>query len=179
MALFRKKQELVLIPSSMMIGGKEIDTAQRPEDIVTQQNLTSRVVKWCIFNSFLIMDLQGKNPVANITGVDLKSRLPQYIYTMNLRRLCNQEFFNETLVFMADTDFDRPLSRMIDLHIQLATELDPRFLNLYIHKLIYTLDNVYPDEVPEVSWQTIFTSYPYLWVLFPIQKVMREATPIG
>jgi len=175
MGLFRKPSSIVLAPPVLIINGKPVDTTQRPADILSQQTLDTRITRWCVFNQLLITDQNGENPIANIMGNDLSLRLPRYIYTMNLKQLCRSDFFEETLRVLEDTEFDRPVSRLVDLHVQLLSELDPMFLNLYIGKLIYALTEAYPNDPPELSWSMIFTAYPYLWTLFPIQRIMRDA----
>lgn len=178
MALFRQSSGPSLVPSTLLIGDRTVETTQRAEDVASQREMDLRVTRWCVFNRFLIQDAAGQGLVANIAGTDMSLRLPRYLYAMNLKQLCKEDFFAETLAFLQDTDFEHPISRLIDLHVQLLTELDARFLNIYHGKLIHALNTIYPHETPELPWVSIFAQYPYLWVLFPIQRIMRDATPM-
>jgi hypothetical protein len=83
------------------------------------------------------------------------------------------------LALFEDTEFDKTTSRLYDLHLRLLTEIDSRTLNLYINNLTYGLTTLYSLEEDDViPWEELFRTYPYLWILFPIQQIMRDVTPI-
>ena len=165
------------IPAFFKIGGTKVPSESKESDKESLQQLRTYVIEWCIKNNFLIPNRNTDSYMPNIATTDLDSRLRVYIYSLNFKRLCIKSYLNELLMLLKDTEYDKTTSRLIDLHIQITTEMDSRYVNLYISKLIHTLKNLYPDDVFDHEWEVIFTKFPYLWLIYLIQVVMRQATP--
>lgn len=177
MNLFRKTV-LYLLPVVYKLNGYKLETAHEPQDQASLRQLFDRIRHWCILNQFLIPTL-SEEYVPNITGNSLDNKIRIFIYEMNFKRLCVKDYLTDALVLFEDTEFDRTTSRLYDLHIRLLTEIDSRTLNLYINNLHHGLTTIYSLEEDDViSWEELFTTYPYIWLLFPIQQIMRDATPI-
>lgn len=173
-----KDAMLTLIPLFFRYrgGGGRITTAAQPSDEANQKQMNREIITWCIVNEFLLQTTTGSYQ-PNITTMEtMASRFCQHIFAMNLKRLCVSSCLNELLTLMCDTDYDKTTSRLIDLHIHLVTELDTRFLNNYTNKLYHVLSTVCPDTDTDTTWQELFQTYPYLWLLFPIQHVLRSTT---
>ncbi|CAK9253466.1 unnamed protein product [Sphagnum jensenii] len=132
------------------------------------------VMRWCLQNAFLVSsqtDLQTYHP--NITSDANDFNFRAYIFSFNLKALCHEHYYDEMLSFLQDTAYDHVVSRLLDLYIQVTTEIDPMFLNLYVGKLEYSLTLIGTDT-PEIPWSRIFNKHPYIWLLFIIQSLMRE-----
>jgi len=168
-----KKALFYLLPTLFRTNRRNhfLHTDQSSTDKDSLKTLLDTITAWCVANEFLIRE----SPIHTNA---INGKLRQTIYTLNLKRLSTDQYLTELLDLLTDTTFDKTTSRLIDLHIQIITEIDPRFLNLYINKLHYVLTTIYPDETPEWRWEEIFTTYPYLWLLFPIQRIMRQMTPL-
>jgi hypothetical protein len=170
---------LFLVPTYFQLSRKSKDllsTDALSSDTEALKRLNDDVTLWCVSNEFIIKSGDGLKFLPNITTTDMSNKLCRYIYSLNLKRLRVDPYLGELLVLMKDTEFDKTTSRLIDLHIQIITEHDARFINLYINRLVYALNTLYPND-NEHSWQEIFTDYPYLWLLFPIQRLLRRLTP--
>ena len=182
MSLFHKTL-LHILPSRFKIGRDVIDTAQESQDRESLRELYTLVTKWCVYHKFLILTDTGSRYVPNITKQDMRDQLCNFVYVVNFKRLCIPSYLDDALMLLRDTAFDKTISRLCDLHLRIVTEIDPRFLNLYVNKLEYALTHLYVEEDEEdaekpLSWSTLFSTYPYLWLLFPIQQLMRDLTPI-
>ena len=182
MAFTPKKTAFSFIPPVFVFkDGTRLDTTSDSGDVDSMKSIYSMVTQWCILNELLVPAIKNKEQfVPNIT-TEMKSGLVSCIYSTNLKRLCVKEYLNDTLVQLNDTEQDNTMSRLIDLHIRILTEIDSTFLNLYVNRLIHTLSNLYPDlEKDEdlITWEDFFSEYPYLWLLFPIQWILRSTTPV-
>lgn len=180
MSLLRRSYATALefVPSIFKIGKKLTDTTQRPEDIVYLKKMYDAITQWCVQNEFLILTRSGDRYVPNIASVSMDSRIRNYIHDLNLKQLHIGSHLDEALALFRDTEYDKTMTRLIDLHIQISVEIDPRFLNLYINKLLFVLMRYQKgDEEETFDWADIFAEYPYIWLLFPIQWIMRSAVP--
>lgn len=178
MNIFRRTNNRVLsiIPAVFKFGRTDHYSHHQANDIQSLKSLYNIITQWCIVNNFIILSYKEDRYVPNITGSSMDFRIRQYIYELNIKRLCVSENLNEALTLFEDTEYDRTMSRLIDLHIQILAEVDSRFLNIYINKLIHGLSTLYKDDpAVDVKWSDIFTNYPYLWLLFPLQWLMRTA----
>lgn len=164
------------IPSFFKINKKQIDTHETPHDRESLELLNTYVTRWMITNRFLYKNGNDYRP--NIDPKNLHGTIPSHIYTLNFKRLCIDAHLQDLLIRLKDTEHDRTTTRLIDLHILIMTDIDPRFLNLYISKLIYTLKHLYPDDVVDHDWEDLFHDMPYLWLIYVIQNIMRQFTPI-
>lgn len=175
-----KRSFFSFIPLAFRINGHNVETKQMPEDIVSLKMLYEIVTRWCISNDLLILTKVGDRYVPNIAEPGLENRIRNFIYNLNLKYLGVSTNLNEALVLFEDTEYDHLTSRLIDLHIRIVTEVDPRFINIYINKLVYTLDLLYKDnELVDLSWERdILPQHPFLWLLFIIQTIMRDSSPV-
>ena len=164
------------IPSFFKLNGKKISTDEQDGDIETLQLIKTYVTQWCVSNKFLLKTEFGTY-VPNIINNELDNELRLHIYTLNFKRLCIDANLQDLLVRLQDTKHDKTTTRLVDLHIQLMTDIDSRFLNVYINKLIYTLETLYPDDVIDHTWNDLFSRIPYLWLIYVIQNIMRQLTP--
>lgn len=170
------KKAFFLIPSFFKINKTIVSTDERSVDKESLQSLREYVTLWCIANKFLI-PTHNASYAPNINPSEMDNNLRHYIYSLNYKRLCIDSYLQELLVRLQDTSNDKTTSRLIDLHIQITTDIDPRFVNLYVNKLIHTLTYVYPDDNVDHEWETIFSQFPYLWLIYVIQNIMRATTP--
>jgi hypothetical protein len=179
---FIVKTLLFLLPTAFQIGRQRLDTAQLPHDQESLNALYTAVRRWCILNEFLITTADGSRLVPNIAKPGMDNKIRTFIYEANFKRLNVRSRLNIALALFKDTEFDNTTSRLIDLHIRLLTELDSRFLNLYINKLHHGLMAFYPEteeSAEVVPWEEVFAKYPFFWLLFPIQQLMRDcAVPL-
>lgn len=165
------------LPSFFKINGQYVSTDQIETDQRSLQTIRSYVTHWCIANRFLL-NVKGDTYVPNINRKDLDGELKTHIYTLNFKRLCIDTYLQELLVRLEDTEHDKTTTRLVDLHIQIMTDVDTRYVNLYINKLIYTLSNIYPEDNVDHEWEDLFERFPYLWLVYIIQMIMRQATPM-
>jgi len=178
---FLRKTRLFLIPHFFKIEKYIIDTTHQAQDATELRIMFDHIKHWCILNEFLIPTALENVYFPNINGNTSLVRLPLFIYEVNFKRLCLRSYLKEALILFKDTEYDRTTSRLYDLHLRLLTETNPRILNLYINNLHHGLTTLYDDDFEDeevLSWEDIFTTYPYIWLLFPIQQIMRDATPI-
>lgn len=164
------------LPSFFKIDKRKISTDEIEGDNVSLQLMKSYVKNWCIANKFLLAT-QGGTYVPNITPDAMDNTLRAHIYSVNFKRLCIDANLQELLIQLQDTQHDKTTTRLVDLHILLMTDIDPHFLNLYISKLIYTLETLYPEDVVDHEWTSLFARIPYLWLIYVIQHIMRQAAP--
>ena len=175
------KTFLYMLPSTFKLGRQKIETAHLPHDTESLKFLYDAIKKWCILNKFLIPTNDNTAYVPNIATTDLSGKLCIFIYELNFKRLCVNEYLNDALLLFQDTEFDRTTSRLYDLHLRLLTEIDSRFLNIYINNLHYGLSTLYSNNTSDeevTSWESIFQTYRYIWILFPLQQIMRDHTPL-
>jgi hypothetical protein len=170
------KRAFSFIPAFFKIGGKKISTDETVQDHESLETIKALVTHWCVANGFLLRINTAVVP--NIKADALDSKLKEYIYSLNFKRLCVNTYLQELLVLLQDTPHDKTTTRLVDLHIQIMTEVDPKFINLYINKLIHVLSELYPDDVYDHEWEVLFTQFPYLWLIYFIQNIMRSATPL-
>ena len=181
MSIFLKRYRdlLELIPSAFGIRGQLVSTDQRPDDPASLKAMHEIIIRWCVTNEFLILTKTGERYVPNLATSTMECRLRHYIYDLNLKRLCVSTLFKEALTIFEDTDYDRNMSRLMDLHLQIITEVDSGFVNLYVNKLVHVHTELYVnDDEVDLSWTKLLADYPYLWLLFPIQWIMRNASPL-
>ena len=175
----RYKDLFELVPTAFGNRGQVISTNNEPEDPASLKQMQEIIIRWCVTNQFFITTASGDRYVPNLASASIDCKLRHYIYELNLKRLCVSERFNDALMIFADTDYDKTMSRLIDLHLQIITEVDAGFVNLYINKLVHGLTALYEaDKDTDLSWREILTDYPYFWVLFPIQWIMRNTNPV-
>lgn len=172
------KKAFSFIPSIFKIDGCVILTDEKPSDRKSLELIHEYVTIWCISNQFLLPSQNG-GYVPNIDPSQINNRLREYIYTLNFKRLCIDSYLQELLIRLNDTEYDKTTTRLIDLHIQILTDIDTRFINLYINKLIYVLSTIYPDDVIDHEWEMLFKQFPYLWIIYIIQHIMRHAMPMS
>jgi hypothetical protein len=173
------KTVLYLLPIAYKLGRQRLETSHEPQDPASLRLLFDRIKQWCIINQFLTPANVTGGYVPNIAGKSLDNNIRNFIYGMNFKRLCVRSYLDDALALFEDTEFDKTTSRLYDLHLRLLTEIDSRTLNLYINNLTYGLTTLYSLEEDDViPWEELFRTYPYLWILFPIQQIMRDVTPI-
>lgn len=165
------KTKITVLPVQIRIDGQYFDTEEQPQDKESAHALKQLVTVWCVENKLLFRKNEKLYPT-------LDSHFTDHIYTVNFRQLCQDTVLQELLVILEDTEQDRRTTRLIDLYIQICLTIDSRFLNLYINKLIHLLENIYPDAAADHDWETIFATYPYLWLIYVVQSVLREHTPL-
>ena len=173
-------QEVIeFVPIIFGFRTKNVESSYQSEDTTTLRSLHEQVIRWCINNEFLISTSNGERYVPNIVNGNMDTKLQEFIYSINLKQLCIKRRLDEALLVFSDTEYDRTMSRLIDLHVLIVTELDSRFINIYINKLIYVLSSIYKDdEDADLKWIDIFKNYPYLWLVFVIQNIMRTSSPM-
>ena len=165
------KMTNIVLPVEMRIDGRYFDTEEQPQDKESAQALKNMITLWCVENKLLGRQGDRLYP-------ELGSHFTDHIYSLNFRQLCQDQTLQNLLALLKDTTEDRRTTRLIDLYVQICLVVDARFLNLYLNKLVYLLDNIYPDAAADHDWETIFKTYPYLWLLQLIQSVLREHTPL-
>ena len=171
---------LSLVPVLFRFGRYRLETEHSTQDTASLQAMFDCIRKWCVVNQFLVHTSDGRSYVPNITGAELNNRLRSFIYSTNFKQLCVREHLNTALAMFQDTNFDHTTSRLYDLHLRLITEIDSRVLNLYLNTLHHGLTTLYPRDEDEdvIPWEEIFRTYPSIWLLFPIQQIMRDHTPV-
>ena len=135
---------------------------------------------WCIHNKFLLLTDEVNKYLPNIT-TNADSKLPYNIYQINFKILIIESIFNKFLATCHDTTHDYTTSRLIDLHIRCMTELDSKFVDKYISKLKSNLESVeylYKVEDDYISWDNIFKKVPHIWLIYIVQNIMRDYTPM-
>jgi len=170
------KKAFSFLPSFFKIDRQIVSTDERTSDKESLNTVRQYVTQWCILNKFLIPS-RNDSYVPNINPNEMDNQLRDYIYSLNFKRLCIDSYLQDLLSRLQDTEHDKTTTRLVDLHIQIMTDVDPRFINLYINKLIHTLSEIYPDDNVDHTWQDIFEQLPYLWLIYVIQNIMRFATP--
>jgi hypothetical protein len=179
---FLRKSVLFLLPHYFKIGKYVLDTTHQPQDAMELRIMFEHIKHWCVLNEFLVPTKSENVYYPNIVGSASRIRLQLFVYEINFKRLCMRSYLKEALILFKDTEYDCTTSRLYDLYLRLLTETNPRILNLYINNLHHGLTSLYVDDFENddiLSWEEIFTTYPYLWLLFPIQQIMRDATPIS
>ncbi len=169
------------VPTWFKIGRTKLATEQIEADKESLLKLKAMVLEWCIFNNFMLRGV-GDSLLPNL-DTSMGSRMRLYIYNLNFKSLCMQDNLNAFLDILRDTSFDQTTSRLHDLYINVVMELDARYVNLTINKLVHALNTVCPEgddddeDNPDLLWTEIFQHYPYFWLVFLIQSLMRTFTP--
>lgn len=175
---WRSLRAFQFLPFSFQFGRMRVSTEETDTDRRSLTTLNDKVDAWCLSNAFL-MRTPTHTIEPNINSAAMSNKLRSYIYTLNFKRLCVDSHLENLLQILEDTPFDKTTSRLFDLHIEITTEIDPRFLNLYINKLIYALEALYPDdEEADYTWSDIFKIHPTLWLIYVIQRRMWAASPL-
>lgn len=170
-----KKPNIINPYSSLDIDERALQQIMReymPEVETAAMSAFREIIRsWCIRNRYLIPH-KSTSPglVANVPS-DVTS-LQYILFTTNLKSLTKQEDFDKFVTALRDTDGDRGMSRIYDLHIQLCTQLDTDFVIRYMNKLYQTLEKVVPAK--DISWYDVFDHLKVLWVLHAIQTEMRD-----
>lgn len=173
----------LVVPYIFTYQGREIYTEEQPQDKESLEKLKTLVVRWAIDNKFLTITTgsyqKDSKVIPNIITEGSKKPLIDYIYTLNFKVLYMKSNLDLLLRMLADTEQDKTISRLLDLQTKILMEVDSRFMLCYINKLIYILESTYPGVVREHTWSDIFKTYPYIWLIYELQNIMREYTPIS
>lgn len=125
------------------------------------------IKSWCILNKFIINN--GSQYIPNIADEGFFKSFFSY----NLKSLRNKESFDKFMAMMTDNKDSRIISRLYDLFIILSTRMNGTFLNLYMERYFYALNQIEKDPTDEYTWEDIREAFPLIWLIDYIQTLMR------
>lgn len=179
--IWRKKkviQDTTIIPNSFKLGTSTIGSKNSSLDIPTQIEFRTTVLKWCIQNSFLIIDPARPGENIPVVNIQLENRLLQRaVFNLNFNALLHGDNFENFYKILQDTDTDYTHARILSLYLYITTYIDSEFINRYVNKWLSTLKKIGVQPVPGgLTWDEIFKRCPEIWIIYAIQVEMHEVT---
>ena len=149
--------------------------------------LDTEIHKWCLVNGFLLV-LPRKNGMGkiiedtytcapNITEDNVN--IVDTVFTKNFRMLTSQEECKPFINYLVDTRADFIFNSFLQFHMQVTSQTNTKALETYITK-IYTSLQQYSDMADDTthrdyqSWAKIHEQYPFIWLLYEIQRHMHR-----
>ena len=151
------------------------------------------VTTWCINHRYLVpIDPGTEGLNSYIPAVrPLDTDVPSLIYGIEFRQLCYSHQLARFVNFIVDGTMEKPTTDLINLCLELSIR-ERHLAELYLNRLYVTISAFDADADGEVvddldpavqrealgtklSWAEVHTQCPFLWVVFCVQQILREA----
>lgn len=148
-----------------------LDVTQDVSDDASQRMMIEHVEQWCKAQHYIV------NGISQVTSPKGAANIPTMLHNLDFRSLVYADNLDALLGTLRDTEIEYDMARILNLHVELISLGDPGYLTKFINKLYHALSLTSPKDADH-TWSDIHKGFPYLWILYVIQIVLRKHAPV-
>lgn len=139
-----------------------------------EELVRSLILKFMIDHNLVI--ITDKSAIGN-SGKNTSS-INWLMNWKNFRGIVAQREFDDMLMVLESSNSEF-ITAIIDLHSHLGMRVDNTLLNTLITRTMRSIQIIpysIPDTDNELSWEYIFKTLPFIWIIILIQSIIRSDT---